>query len=237
MILISQVKACFKPGSVGHWILSGFYHSPMQFPFALLRSLICTKKLCGNYWPIKVRVAAGQKFKIQYSPSRNVQLEGILSVGPWGCSNSSSSLTLGSGSRFVVSGNFDIGPGVHISVGSGASLRIGGRLNDNASGITSDTRIMVEQSVEIGYGCIIAWDVFISDSDWHDIKGMQRSAPVVIGNRVWIAHGVSILKGTIIPSGCIVGAKSMVSSVIKSEQALVAGNPAVVIRTGVEWSR
>ena len=65
----------------------------------------------------------------------------------------------------------------------------------------------------------------------------QRSVPVVIGNKVWVSHGVSILKGTNVPSRCIVGAKKLASSVRKSEKELVAGIPATSKRTGVEWSR
>jgi acetyltransferase-like isoleucine patch superfamily enzyme len=144
---------------------------------------------------------------------------------------------LGTGCNFILLGDFDIGPGVHICVSPGALLKIAGRLNNNVSGITCNARIMVEELVEIGSDCIIAWDVCISDSDLHNIKGSRRTTPVFIGNKVWIAHGVSILKGAIIPSGCIVAAKSLVMSAIDSERALVAGTPATIKKTGVEWSR
>jgi len=231
------INRCFKPGSTGRWIISGFHHSPVRFAFALLGSLVYTRRLCGSFWPIKVRVAAGQGFHVSCASRRNVRIEGILSINSWLGSSSPSSLNIGAGSRFIVSGDFEIGPGVHILVAPGGSLKIGGRLDSSASGITCDSRIMVEQSVEIGYDCIVAWNVFISDSDWHDISGVKRNSPVIIGNKVWISHGASILKGAIIPSGCIIGAGSLVSSVIDSEKALVVGIPAVVKRTGVEWSR
>lgn len=155
----------------------------------------------------------------------------------WGGLDSPSSLTLGAESRFVLLGDFEVGPGVHILVSPRALLKIAGRLNASASGITCNTRIMVEDSVEIGHDSIIAWDVYISDSNWHDIKGVQKIAPVSIGSNVWISHGVSILRGVTIPSRCIVGAKSLVTSVIGFERALIAGIPATVRKTGVEWSR
>jgi acetyltransferase-like isoleucine patch superfamily enzyme len=235
--VIDLIKAYISPDSVWRWILSGFYHFPIRFVFALVSSVICTKKLSGNYWPIRVRVAGGQKFRLYCSPFQKVQLQGILRVNQWIGSDSPSSLTLGAGSSFVLLGDFEVGPGVHIYVSPGAELKIAGRLNSSGSGITCNTRIMVEKLVEIGTDCIIAWDVCISDSDLHDIKGARRTAPVFIGNHVWIAHGSSIMKGAIIPSGCIVAAKSLVRSAIDSERALVAGAPAVVKRTGVEWSR
>jgi acetyltransferase-like isoleucine patch superfamily enzyme len=96
---------------------------------------------------------------------------------------------------------------------------------------------MVEGSVEIGKDCIVAWDVFISDSNWHHIKDDVRMEPVVIGDKVWIAHGASIVKGAKIPSGCIVGAKSLVARGVFQENSLLAGIPATVRRRNVQWSR
>ena len=92
---------------------------------------------------------------------------------------------------------------------------------------------MVEESVDIGYDCIIAWDVFISDSNWHDISGVTRISPISIGDHVWISHGVSVLKGAVIPSGCIVGAKSLVTNVFDTEKSLIAGIPAKLIKNNV----
>ena len=96
---------------------------------------------------------------------------------------------------------------------------------------------MVEKSIKIGADCIIAWDVTISDSDWHNIDGSERIRDTTIGDRVWIAHGVSVLKGASIPNGCIVGAKSMVAAGTFPEKSLLAGIPAKVIRSNVEWKR
>lgn len=235
--MIDFFKKRLEPASTARWILSGYFHHPIRFSVALLRSLVCTKKLCGRLWPIRVRVSPGQRFKVACGSNANVEIKGVLSVSSWGGSELPSSLASGADSRIVILGNFEIGPGVHIHVGAGATLQIGGCLKSSGSGITCDSRIMVERSVEIGHDCIIAWDVFISDSDWHDIAGTKRSAPIVIGDHVWIGHGVSVLKGSVIPSGCIVGAKSLVSSEMSLENALLAGIPAAVKSTGVEWSR
>ena len=232
--MVGSLNNMLVEGSVSHWILSGFYHHPLRFSFAFLRSLICTRKLCGSFWPIRVRVAPGQDFKVSCATSGNVEVKGVLSIGSWGGSSLPTSLSAGPGSRVSILGDFQIGPGVHISVGAGGTLKIGGKLK-SASGITCNSRIMVEHSVEIGHDCIFGWDVFVSDSDWHDIAGARRHAPVVIGDHVWVSHGVSIVKGAVIPAGCVVGAKSLVSSELRVQNALVAGIPATVKRTGVEW--
>lgn len=135
-------------------------------------------------------------------------------------------------------GDFEIGPGVQINVAPKAELTIGGRKFSTGSGITANSRIMIEKSLVIGFDSIIAWDVFISDSDWHDIKGVTRCKAVNIGDHVWISHGVSVLKGATIPSGCIVGAKSLVcADNVFEEKSLITGIPATTKKTKVEWSR
>jgi len=166
-----------------------------------------------------------------------VLIDGIVRVIPWGGSHLDSSISLGEGASLRILGNFEIGPGVHISVSKNACLKIRGQVASTASGITCNSRIMTERSIEIGADCIIAWDVFISDSDWHEIEGATRCAPIVIGDNVWVAHGASIVKGAQVPSGCIVGAKSLVGRGAFPENALIAGVPATVKKTGVEWSR
>lgn len=226
-----------KHGSLGRWLVSGLYRNPILFPLAIFRSAIATKKLTGAFYPLKVRIGAGQIFRISNQSSINMNLIGNLLVNSWGGSNIPSSISCSPGSIITILGDFEIGPNVHITLTQGAILKLGGKLNSSGSGITCNSRVMVENSMSIGYDCIIAWDVFISDSNWHDISCMARSSPVSIGDHVWISHGASVLKGAVIPSGCIVGAKSLVTSIFNSEKSLLAGVPANVIRNQVEWSR
>jgi acetyltransferase-like isoleucine patch superfamily enzyme len=235
MTLVSLLKQKCKPGSSLRWVLAGLYHHPWCFPLTLLRSAICNKRLLGRYWPVHVRLAPGQKLYVYSSPSQNVQLLGVLSVNSRRGQFTPSAITLESGSTLIISGDYEIGPGVNIWVSKDATVKIAGRLQHNSCGMTSDVRIMAQHSIEIGYDSLISSDVLITDSDWHDIEGVQRSAAVMIGNKVWISHGVSILKGVVVPSGCIIASKSLVVSSIEVEKALVAGMPAVVKRIGVEW--
>lgn len=234
----SLMKKWFPANSFGRWALSGFYHSPIGFLFSLVNSLIATYKLTGEAFPVKVRLGIGQKLSISRQSSAKIRIDGIISVSRWGGETSESSITCSENCLFSVLGDFELGPGVHVHIGPAASLTIKGRKNSSASGITCNSRIMVEKSVEIGCDCIIAWDVFISDSDWHDIKGVERVIPVSIGDNVWISHGATIAKGVVIPSGCIVGAKSLVTRAGKFlDKSIIAGVPAVVRKKDVEWSR
>ena len=59
--------------------------------------------------------------------------------------------------------------------------------------------------------------------------GPVTSAPIVIGDGVWIAAGVTILPGVTVGAGSIIGAGSVVTRDIP-ERTLAIGTPAKVIR-------
>ena len=61
--------------------------------------------------------------------------------------------------------------------------------------------------------------------DWSNV----RSAPIVIGDRVWIGFGAVVLKGVVIGEGAIVAACSVVTRNVEP-YTIVAGNPAREVR-------
>lgn len=225
------------PGSMARWIVKGFLCHPIVFFVSFLNSVVATKKLTGAFFPVVVRLNAGTTIHINKHPQSKTLIKGILHVDDWCGMKTPVSITCDQGSTLEISGDFSLGPGVHIILGRNARLKIGGKKFESASGITCDTRIMVEEEVLIGFDAIIAWDVFITDSDWHNISGIRRCVPVKIGDHVWIAHGVSVVKGAQIPQGCVVGAKSLVCAAEFPEDSLIAGVPATLRRGGIDWSR
>lgn len=56
------------------------------------------------------------------------------------------------------------------------------------------------------------------------------SAPIIIGNNVWIGKGCIILPGTVIEDGVIVGANSVVKGTL-NKNCIYAGAPVKLIRT------
>jgi acetyltransferase-like isoleucine patch superfamily enzyme len=114
---------------------------------------------------------------------------------------------------------------VEIAVAAGGTLRIG-----DGVFLNQGARISCTRDVRIGDGCLIADECVILDTDYHAVGGKDtRVAPVVIGDRVWLATRVIVLRGVTIGEGSVIGAGSVVTRSIPS-YSFAAGMPAKVIR-------
>ena len=94
----------------------------------------------------------------------------------------------------------------------------------------------VNAGIKIGRSVMIAQAVTIRDTDHQtialDIPMAQQgivTAPVDIGDDVWIGHGAIILKGVSIGEGAIVAAGSVVTKDVVN-YSIVAGVPAKLLR-------
>lgn len=97
----------------------------------------------------------------------------------------------------------------------------------------------MRKKITIGDGATIARGVKIYDGDAHKIidkNGNVLNPPkeITIGKHVWIGVNSVILKGVTIGDGAIIGAGSVVTRDVPA-YAMVAGNPAVVIKENIEW--
>lgn len=140
-------------------------------------------------------------------------------------------------SRFQIDGDFTIGQGVRFFLEPKAILTIGGRDKESDSGITENTMVYVNKMVKIGKDFICAWDVFITDSNWHNIVGKCHQADVNIGDHVWIAKSVNILKGTNIDNNCIVASNTKITDDTFPDNSLIGGVPAKIIKANIDWNR
>lgn len=100
--------------------------------------------------------------------------------------------------------------------------------------------IECSNSIDIGSNCAIAGSVKIMDRSWHKISyednvGKEDAAPIMIGNKVWIATRAIILPGVTIGDGAIVAAGAVVTKDVPA-RCMVAGVPARVIKENVEWT-
>lgn len=75
----------------------------------------------------------------------------------------------------------------------------------------------------------------------HEIIGIEderinHDKEISIGSDVWICAGSSILKGAVLPNKCVIGANSLVSTVLLKEKMIYAGNPVQEIKEISKWS-
>lgn len=133
--------------------------------------------------------------------------------------------------RMLVKGSFQIFYDADIVVFEGGILNIG------SGYINSNLKLRCSNSIIIGNDCAISHDVTIMDSDFHNIDyaNHEKSAPVNIGNHVWIGSRAMILKGVTIGDGAIIGAGSVVTKDVPTK-SIVAGVPAKVIKENIEWN-
>lgn len=93
----------------------------------------------------------------------------------------------------------------------------------------------------IGKRAQLRRELTIRTSDGHSIFNAGEKLPynepqdVIIGDDVWIAQRVTLIKGAQIPSNCVVGACSLVNKKFEEEGCIIAGNPAKVIKRNIRW--
>lgn len=97
--------------------------------------------------------------------------------------------------------------------------------------------IICGERIEIGKGTMMGRNVLIRDNNGnHYINrtGYKNTRPVIIGEKVWLCEGCTIMLGVKIGDGAIVGAKAFITSNIPSN-AMVSGNPSKVVDEDVLW--
>lgn len=145
----------------------------------------------------------------------------------------------------------DVRSGAHLTVARGATVSIGaGCVLDHGITIEVSGRLRVgdrtvfghhctvaaDESVVIGRGCLIAEFVSIRDHDHAfdrtDVPILdqgRRTAPVVIGDDVWVGAKSTVTSGVTIGDGAVVGAHSVVTHDLPAG-CVAVGAPARVIR-------
>ena len=64
-----------------------------------------------------------------------------------------------------------------------------------------------------------------------------KSFLVNIGKHVWIAPNTKIMKGSVIPDGCIIGSDTTIAKEFSIENSLIVGRPAKVVKKDIFWTR
>ena len=94
--------------------------------------------------------------------------------------------------------------------------------------------------ITIGDRCLIASDVSIMSSDMHTIydvasgERINQAQDINIGEHVWLASSVKVMKGVRIGDNSVIGAASVVTSDVPSN-CVAVGVPAKVVKRGTNW--
>lgn len=113
----------------------------------------------------------------------------------------------------------------------------------NKTFILDNMRVFVVDGTtfKTGNDCMFSDRIEIRTSDHHSIidrstrKRINPEGDIILHDHVWCGTGVTLLKGTELASGTIVGAGSIVTQKINKQNTIIAGNPAKEIKHNVDW--
>ncbi|QMW05266.1 acyltransferase [Spirosoma foliorum] len=98
-------------------------------------------------------------------------------------------------------------------------------------------------AVQIGKGCLLAYDIDIRTGDSHSIldaatqRRINYAKDVIIEDHVWVAAHCSILKGVRVRKDSIVATRSVLTKSFNQDGIIVGGNPAKILRENITWNR
>jgi len=135
----------------------------------------------------------------------------------------------------IFKGKCNIGHGSKISVGSSGKLILGENFVT-----TAETSIVAFSEIQFGNNCLLSWDILVMDTDFHKLRDelgniINMPKPIIIGDKVWIGCRCLVLKGTIIPNNCVIGADSIVSKVLEKDNCLYVGSPCKMVKENISW--
>lgn len=165
----------------------------------------------------------------------NIKVAGTLEIGVMevGFTHEFDRTYLNVAGKLRIASGYSIAKGCRFDIGKNAVVSIG-----RGGYINSFTKLIIQHGLTIGDNCVISWNCQFLDEDFHQIRysGKKVFDPkITLGNNIWIGCGATIYKGTQIADGCVIAANSVVRGVFTQKNALIAGNPAKVIKENIHW--
>lgn len=169
------------------------------------------------------------KFKIKGN-SNQIKIEKKVRIA-------SCKITIKGDNNILLISSHSILRGVEIEiVGNNCSIEIGSNCvigrNCYLSAKEENTHLVIKND------CMLSRNIKIMTSDGHPIffekQRLNEAKNIYIGNHVWLADNVTILKNVRIEDNSIVGINSTVTSSIPPN-SIAVGNPAKVVKDNISW--
>lgn len=94
-------------------------------------------------------------------------------------------------------------------------------------------------TLSVGDDCMLSRNAKLMTSDGHPVfqdgKIINSAKNITLGDKVWIADDVTVLKGVEIGSNSVIGIGSVLTKSIP-DNSIAAGNPAKVIKENIDWN-
>lgn len=137
--------------------------------------------------------------------------------------------------KLIFHGTAYIGKGSRIVVAESGIVDLGEHF-----AISAYSFIYCYKSIKLGNNIQLSWNDLLMDSDSHaiyDEHGVRfnENKGIEIGDNVWVGCDCKILKGAVIPSNCVIGANSVVTSASIDANTLAIGSPAKSVKKISHW--
>ena len=138
------------------------------------------------------------------------------------------------GGKIILKGTVGLSQGV-VLLANNASLVLGDRFRCNYSTTIDCT----DDNIVFGNDVVLGWNVTVKNNDGHTViqsgRQKKKTAPVYIGNHVWLCAYSTILKGVKVGNHCVVAYGSLLTKAEYEDHILYAGVPAKQIRKEINW--
>lgn len=161
----------------------------------------------------------------------------MLYVGHQGASliaDQSGVINIDKGCTLIIKGHARMAQGIRLWIEDGAVVTLGDNFYCNKNCV-----VRANRNITIGKDVLLGWNIEMNTTDGHLLyeggRVKENSAPIMIGDKVWIASYAIVSKGAVIGNKCVVAQRSVVTNAFEKDGVLLGGTPAKVIKENVDW--
>lgn len=137
--------------------------------------------------------------------------------------------------KLILNGNAYFSRGTSIRIDKGGEISIGNKFYCN-----SNCFIRCTDKIHIGENALWGWNITLNTYDGHSVyvdnKKNINHGYISIGNHVWIAANSTLSKNVTIGNNCVISQHSLLTKGFSSDNLLIGGIPAKIIKNNISWS-